>query len=139
MTKEKTVDFQLYLLQREMIKKYNQEFLKDYDISYQHYLVLMVLFEFGTLPVLTLGEKLAFQSGTITPILKKMEQHDLVIRERKPEDERVVQVKLSKKGEKIINELCGVPEIVYHCSKLSPEDYNRLMYLANKITTNMTY
>ncbi|RXK17979.1 MarR family winged helix-turn-helix transcriptional regulator [Macrococcus sp. DPC7161] len=139
MTKEKTVDFQLYLLQREMIKKYNQEFLKDYDISYQHYLVLMVLFEFGTLPVLTLGEKLAFQSGTITPILKKMEQHDLVIRERKPEDERVVQVRLSKKGEKIINELCGVPEIVYHCSKLSTEDYNRLMYLANKITTNMTY
>ncbi|ARQ06298.1 MarR family winged helix-turn-helix transcriptional regulator [Macrococcoides canis] len=134
-----TLDYQLYLVQREIIKKYNREFLKSYSLSYQHYLVLMVLDEYNALPVLQLGEKLAFQSGTITPIVKKMEANGLVERRRMSSDERVVEVILTEKAKKLIESLKETPLNMYMSSNLTIEEYQLLMKLSKKLTDNMTY
>lgn len=134
-----TLDYQLYLVQREIIKKYNREFLKSYSLSYQHYLVLMVLDEYNALPVLQLGEKLAFQSGTITPIVKKMEANGLVERRRMSSDERVVEVILTEKAKKLIESLKETPLNMYMKSNLTVKDYQLLMKLSKKLTDNMTY
>lgn len=134
-----TLDYQLYLVQREIIKKYNREFLKSYSLSYQHYLVLMVLDEYNALPVLQLGEKLAFQSGTITPIVKKMEANGLVERRRMSSDERVVEVILTEKAKKLIESLKKTPLNMYMSSNLKVEEYQLLMKLSKKLTDNMTY
>ncbi|MEE1106447.1 MarR family winged helix-turn-helix transcriptional regulator [Macrococcoides canis] len=134
-----TLDYQLYLVQREIIKKYNREFLKSYSLSYQHYLVLMVLDENNALPVLQLGEKLAFQSGTITPIVKKMEANGLVERRRMSSDERVVEVILTEKAKKLIESLKETPLNMFMSSNLTFEEYQLLMKLSKKLTDNMTY
>lgn len=134
-----TLDYQLYLVQREIIKKYNREFLKSYSLSYQHYLVLMVLDEYNALPVLQLGEKLAFQSGTITPIVKKMEANGLVERRRMSSDERVVEVILTEKAKKLIESLKETPLNMFMSSNLTFEEYQLLMKLSKKLTDNMTY
>lgn len=134
-----TLDYQLYLIQREIIKKYNRQFLKSYSLSYQHYLVLMVLDEYNALPVLKLGEKLAFQSGTITPIVKKMEVNGLVERRRMSSDERVVEVILTEKAKKLIESLKETPLNMYMSSNLTVEEYQLLMKISKKLTDNMTY
>ncbi|UBH09113.1 MarR family winged helix-turn-helix transcriptional regulator [Macrococcus armenti] len=134
-----TLDYQLYLVQREIIKKYNRDFLKKYSLSYQHYLVLMVLSEFQALPVLQLGEKLSFQSGTITPIVKKMEANGLVERKRISSDERVVEVILTNKGTELIKSISEIPLDMLSSSKLTMEEYHQLMHLSKKLTESMTY
>ncbi|UOB20991.1 MarR family winged helix-turn-helix transcriptional regulator [Macrococcus armenti] len=133
------LDYQLYLVQREIIKKYNRDFLKKYSLSYQHYLVLMVLSEFQALPVLQLGEKLSFQSGTITPIVKKMEANGLVERRRISSDERVVEVILTNKGTELIKSISEIPLDMLSSSKLTMEEYHQLMHLSKKLTESMTY
>lgn len=134
-----TLDYQLYLVQREIIKKYNRELLKSYSLSYQHYLVLMVLDEHNVLPVLQLGERLAFQSGTITPIVKKMEANGLVERRRMSSDERVVEVILTEKAKKLIEPLKDIPLNMHMSSDLSVEEYQLLIKLSKKLSDNMTY
>jgi len=134
-----TLDYQLYLVQREIIKKYNRELLKSYSLSYQHYLVLMVLDEHNVLPVLQLGERLAFQSGTITPIVKKMEANGLVERRRMSSDERVVEVILTEKAKKLIEPLKDIPLNMYMSSNISVEEYQLLIKLSKKLSDNMTY
>ena len=133
------LDYQLYLVQREIIKKYNRDFLKKYSLSYQHYLVLMVLSEYDALPVLQLGEKLSFQSGTITPIVKKMEANGLVERRRMSSDERVVEVILTNKGTELIKSISEIPLNMLASSKLTMEEYQQLMHLSKKLTESMTY
>ncbi len=134
-----TLDYQLYLVQREIIKKYNRELLKSYSLSYQHYLVLMVLDEHNVLPVLQLGERLAFQSGTITPIVKKMEANGLVERRRMSSDERVLEVILTEKAKKLIEPLKDIPLNMYMSSNISVEEYQLLIKLSKKLSDNMTY
>ncbi|UBH22856.1 MarR family transcriptional regulator [Macrococcus armenti] len=108
-------------------------------MSYQHYLVLMVLSEFQALPVLQLGEKLSFQSGTITPIVKKMEANGLVERRRMSSDERVVEVILTNKGTELIKSISEIPLDMLSSSKLTMEEYHQLMHLSKRLTENMTY
>lgn len=134
-----TLDYQMYLAQREIIKFYNRYLLKEHQLSYQHYLVLMVLHEEKVMPVLQLGERLAFQSGTITPILKKMEARGIVSRHRSDKDERVVMIQLTSEGEALVKKLFDVPLKMVKFSKLNHEEYERLMTLSKKIIENVTY
>ncbi|TDL98988.1 MarR family transcriptional regulator [Macrococcus brunensis] len=137
MNKLSSLDYYLYHAQRQMIKYYNRILLKPYDLSYQQYLVLMVLNESDGMPVLKLGERLAFQSGTITPIIKKMEIADLVSRSRSSEDERIVLVHLASKGKDLIEQINQIPEEMLVHSGITYADYKHLMYLTNKIANNI--
>ncbi len=72
--------------------------LKDLGLTYPQYLVMLVLWEDGTLPVKRLGERLRLDSGTLSPLLKRLEAAGLVHRERSARDERSVEVRLTEEG-----------------------------------------
>ncbi len=136
---QNSLDYQMYLAQREIIKFYTRNLLKDKQLSYQHYLVLMVLHEEKVMPVLQLGERLSFQSGTITPILKKMEARGIVSRHRSDADERIVMIQLTEEGESLVRDLFKVPFEMFKVIKLEVEDYKKLMAYSKKIVDNVTY
>ncbi|GAA3031949.1 MarR family transcriptional regulator [Kitasatospora albolonga] len=83
--------------------------LKDLGITYPQYLVMLVLWEQGALPVKRIGEHLRLDSGTLSPLLKRLEAAGLIRRERSPEDERSVVVSLTEAGAELRAEAAGVP------------------------------
>ena len=110
--------FLLYASSREMTKKY-KPLLDKLEVTYPQYLVLLLLWEQDTLTVKKLGELLALDSGTLTPMLKRMEQNGLIVRERSSEDERSVMIKLTEKGLGLQEEACFIPDRI---SAMSGED-----------------
>ncbi|MFK9119640.1 MarR family transcriptional regulator [Peribacillus castrilensis] len=110
--------FLLYASSREMTKKY-KPLLDKLEVTYPQYLVLLLLWEQDTLTVKKLGELLALDSGTLTPMLKRMEQNGLIVRERSTEDERSVMIKLTEKGLGLQEDACFIPERI---SAMSGED-----------------
>ena len=101
-----------------MTKKY-KPLLDKLEVTYPQYLVLLLLWEQDTLTVKKLGELLALDSGTLTPMLKRMEQNGLIVRERSIEDERSVMIKLTEKGLGLQEEACSFPNRI---SAISGED-----------------
>src|SRR6218665_1733312 len=100
--------FPLYVISKEIIGLY-RPFLDELDITYPQYLVMMVLWEKDGLTVNQIGEKLSLDSGTLTPLLKRLEAKGFIIRQRKKEDERVVEVFLADKGRNLQQKACGIP------------------------------
>lgn len=115
---ENQLCFLLYASSREMTKKY-KPLLDKLEVTYPQYLVLLLLWEQDTLTVKKLGELLALDSGTLTPMLKRMEQNGLIVRERSTEDERSVMIKLTEKGHGLQEEACFIPDRI---SAMSGED-----------------
>jgi DNA-binding MarR family transcriptional regulator len=89
--------FALYACQRAMVQAYQPE-LEPLGLTYPQYLVLLVLWEEDGATVGRIGERLQLDSGTLTPLVKRLEAHKLVRRARAAGDERVVEVHLTKKG-----------------------------------------
>ncbi|MGW0282381.1 MarR family winged helix-turn-helix transcriptional regulator [Streptomyces sp. NPDC003236] len=83
--------------------------LKDLGLTYPQYLVLLVLWEHGDLPVKKLGEHLRLDSGTLSPLVKRLETAGLVTRERSAHDERSVQVRLTAQGAALRERALEVP------------------------------
>lgn len=94
---ENQICFSLYATTREMTKLY-RPLLAELNITYPQYLVLLALWETSPLSVKELGERLYLDSGTLTPMLKRMEKEHLIERYRSKEDERRVLVGLTDKG-----------------------------------------
>ncbi len=89
--------FPLYAASKEIIKRYKPH-LDEIGLTYTQYITLLVLWEHNDLNIKQLGEKLFLDSGTLTPVVKKLEAQKLVKRSRLPEDERNVIVALTEKG-----------------------------------------
>ena len=83
--------------------------LKDLGLTYPQYLVMLVLWEHGELPVKKLGEHLRLDSGTLSPLLKRLETAGLVRRERSVRDERSVEVRLTEEGVALRERAVEVP------------------------------
>lgn len=83
--------------------------LKDLDLTYPQYLVMLVLWEDGEMPVKRLGERLRLDSGTLSPLLKRLEAGGLVRRERSAHDERSVIITLTEAGEALRERAQEVP------------------------------
>jgi MarR family transcriptional regulator, organic hydroperoxide resistance regulator len=118
---ENQLCFPLYACSKEIIKKY-KPFLDPLGLTYTQYITLMALWEESNVTVKALGEKLYLDSGTLTPLLKKMEIQGLVIRERSPQDERNVYIKLTEKGTALKEEALLVPKQIGSCISLSEEE-----------------
>ena len=101
--------FSLYVCSKEVIKRY-KPLLDPYGLTYTGYITLMALWEEDGINVKSLGEKLFLDSGTLTPLLKKLEAQGYVTRERSPEDERNMIVKLTYKGKQLKGEITCVPK-----------------------------
>ena len=103
--------FALYSASLAMTKLY-KPLLETLGLTYPQYLVMLVLWEQDGLTVSALGERLFLDSGTLTPLLKRMEQSGLVSRQRSVEDERRVEVSLTPDGRKLKTRAASVPACV---------------------------
>ncbi|MFJ9843075.1 MarR family winged helix-turn-helix transcriptional regulator [Kitasatospora sp. NPDC101155] len=108
--------------------------LRDLGLTYPQYLVMLVLWEDGQLPVKRIGERLRLDSGTLSPLLKRLEAAGLVRRERSPEDERSVTVSLTPEGS-VLRERAGqVPRRLLAATGLPVEDLAALHELLERVT-----
>ncbi|AZA73951.1 MarR family winged helix-turn-helix transcriptional regulator [Chryseobacterium indoltheticum] len=133
---ENQICFPLYVIAKEITGLY-RPFLDELDITYPQYLVMMVLWENDGLPVNHIGEKLYLDSGTLTPLLKRLEAKGLILRKRKKEDERVVQVFISDLGKELQQKACEIPSKIYHKVGVSKEDWAELSKSVKKILNKL--
>jgi len=105
---ENQICFKIYTAEREITRLY-RDLLADLDITYPQYLVLLVLWETDSITVKELGKKLFLDSGTLTPMLKRMEANHIIRRQRSLEDERSVIISLTDKGEKMKENATCIP------------------------------
>ncbi|MEV0534897.1 MarR family transcriptional regulator [Kitasatospora sp. NPDC050463] len=108
--------------------------LKDLGLTYPQYLVMLVLWEHGELPVKRIGEHLRLDSGTLSPLLKRLEAAGLVRRERSPEDERSVTVSLTDAGRELRDRAGQVPRTLLTATGLPVEDLAALRVLLDRVT-----
>ena len=92
---ENQICFPLYACAKEIVRRY-KPFLDELDLTYTQYITMMVLWEEKEMNVKELGKRLYLDSGTLTPVLKRLEQKGLVIRKRNSKDERAKVEKPSK-------------------------------------------
>ena len=124
--------FPLYAATRQITKLY-RPLLEKLGVTYPQYLVLLVLFEEESVTVKELGEKLYLDSGTLTPMLKRMEEHGLVERRRSSVDERVVDVSLTTKGRGIEKQAEKIPVKFSKEILLEQDEFEELKRLLTKI------
>jgi DNA-binding MarR family transcriptional regulator len=130
------VCFPLYACSKEIIRKY-KPFLDEIDLTYTQYITMMVLWEKKSVNVKTLGESLYLDSGTLTPVLKKLESKGYITRERSSEDERNLVVSITKEGEDLRDKAISIPEKMGTCVKLTQEEASCLYNLLYKIIGNV--
>ena len=129
---ENQLCFPLYAAARKVVSLYTPSF-KPLGITYTQYIVFLVLWEEGTSSVRSLCRKLYLDSGTLTPLLKKMEEAGYVVRCRSKEDERIMNVTLTPKGEALRESVSAIPSQVGSCISLSPDEAFTLYRLLYKI------
>jgi len=100
--------FALYRASRAVIRAYGP-LLEPLGLTYPQYLVLLTLWEEDGVPVKRLGDCLALDSATLTPLLKRLEQRGIVERQRDPEDERVVRIRLTPDGKALREKARRIP------------------------------
>ena len=118
---ENQLCFPLYACSREIIKQY-KPFLDELDLTYTQYITMMVLWERTSLTAKELGEALFLDSGTLTPLLKKLEAKGYLTRKRSAEDERSLIVTVTDAGLALRDRAVRIPEAVAACSPLTPEE-----------------
>lgn len=129
---ENQLCFPLYACSREVIKQY-KPYLDELDLTYTQYVVMMVLWEVGSLTVKELGVQLYLDSGTLTPLLKKLEGKGLLTRERSREDERNLIITLTPAGDALKERAVTVPEQMAKCTNLEPEEAATLYRILYKM------
>ena len=129
---ENQVCFPLYACSKEIVRRY-KPYLDTLDLTFTQYLTMIVLWEKKKLNVKELGEQLYLDSGTLTPVLKKLENKGYVDRTRSTKDERNLIVSITRKGEDLKNQAVEVPARMADCIRLSPEDTNDLYRLLYKL------
>lgn len=124
--------FPLYVIAKEITGLY-RPLLEELDITYPQYLVMMVLWEHQRLTVNQIGEKLFLDSGTITPLLKRLEAKSYIVRQRKIEDERVVEISLTDEGDRLQDKACLIPAKMNERLNLSETDVQELKQAISKL------
>ena len=129
---ENQLCFPLYAASREVIKQY-RPFLDALDLTYTQYITMMVFWEEKKISVKELGKKLYLDSGTLTPVLKSLEAKGFVRRYRSSQDERVLIVEITDKGEELRDKAAGIPAEVAKCVRLEKGEAAELYQMLYKI------
>ncbi|RTE65043.1 MarR family transcriptional regulator [Amphritea opalescens] len=124
--------FSLYSAANAMVRSY-RPVLDELDLTYPQYLAMLVLWNGDALNVKTLGEKLHMDSGTTTPLLKRMEAKGLVLRERCTQDERACIVRLTEAGRALKQQALKIPKVMGAKITISPEEGMALKGLCDKL------
>ncbi len=130
--------FPLYAAARDVTGLYTP-WLKPLGLTYTQYIVFLVLWEKDGIPVGEIGEKLMLDNGTLSPLLKKMEQAGYIERQRSREDERIVVISLTEAGRQLQEKAKEIPEKVSACIDLPPEKAGQLYALLYELLNNQGY
>jgi len=133
---ENQICFPLYACSKEIVRKY-KPFLDEIDLTYTQYITMLVLWEHKEISVKDLGEYLYLDSGTLTPVLKKLEQKGYVSRARDTQDERVLNVTITEEGELLKEKAVEIPAKIGGCVSLPVEDALKLYEILQKILKNI--
>ena len=132
---ENQLCFPLYACSREIVKQY-KPYLKELDLTYTQYIAMLALWEHEQMNVRELGDKLHLDSGTLTPVLKKLEQKGYLTRKRDTSDERVLNVTLTKEGAALRRAAVDIPDRLSGCVSLNDEEISQLQALLNKVLSH---
>lgn len=132
---ENQICFPLYVCAKEVVRRYKPH-LDKLDLTYTQYITMMVLWQHKQMNVTELGNKLFLDSGTLTPLLKKLENKGYIKRTRMASDERNVVIAITPEGEKLKEQAVAVPSNVSNGIDITPEEaktlYNVLYKLLNQ-------
>lgn len=120
--------FPLYAVSKELIRRY-KPFLDEIGLTYTQYITMMVMWEHRKVNVKELGELLFLDSGTLTPVLKKLESKGYVTRRRSKRDERNLIVEVTDAGMHLRDEALDIPEHISICMGLTDEEMH-LLYVS---------
>ena len=129
---ENQLCFPLYSASKKIVKSYTP-FLEPFDLTYTQYITLMVLWEKKELSIASLGEILHLDSGTLTPLIKKLIDKNLVSKTVDKSDRRMVCVCLTKRGQNLKQKMKDIPAKVGECFPLNFEESLQLRALLDKI------
>lgn len=129
---ENQICFPLYACAKEVVRKY-KPYLDQIGLTYTQYIAMMVLWEHKEMNVKELGQYLYLDSGTLTPLLKKLEEKEYITRSRSKEDERNLIVSITDKGEDLKEKALFIPEEMSSCVALSKEEAKTLYETLNKL------
>lgn len=129
---ENQLCFPLYACSKEVVRLY-KPFLDEIGLTYTQYIVMMVLWDKESITVKALGDMLYLDSGTITPLVKKLEGQGLVTRTRSAADERSVIVALTDKGRQLEEKAAEIPSKIVRCVPLTEEEATTLYGLLYKV------
>lgn len=129
--------FPFYAVSRQLTKAY-QPYLQALGLTYPQYLVLLLLWEHEQLTVKELGERLLLDSGTLTPLLKRMEQQQWLSRRRDPRDERSVVISLLPGGRALEARACDIPTQMLGKMGLTPDELAALRAQLTRLLTQLT-
>jgi DNA-binding MarR family transcriptional regulator len=130
---EDQVCFALYSATRAVTSLY-RPMLDELGLTYPQYLVMLVLWEEGSITVKDLSAALRLDSGTLSPLLKRMETHGLVRRQRRRDDERSVEITLTERGEALRGKAGSVPDRLVRALEIASEELVTLRETLRRVT-----
>ena len=130
------VCFPLYACSKELVSQYTP-YLKKLGLTYTQYIVMMVMWESVSVSSRDLAARVHLDYGTLTPVLKKLETTGYITRKRDPEDERLLILELTDKGEAVKDEALKIPPCIASCVGLNEEEFKMLYILSYKALNNM--
>ena len=128
--------FVLYAASREVIKMY-RPLLNELGLTYPQYLVMLVLWENDAVPIHFIGDRLHLDTGTLTPLLKRLEGMGLIERKRASEDERRVDIFLTPRGKKIKEKAVVVPKEMFCQSGMTLEEFRLIKTKLNDLLQHL--
>ena len=133
---ENQLCFPLYACSKEIIRQY-KPYLDQIDLTYTQYITMMVLWETPCVSSRQLGRRLFLDSGTLTPVLKKLETMGYVNRKRDEQDERNLIVTLTEEGAALKKRAAVVPQQMASCIRIEPGDAFQLYTLLHRLLDTM--
>ncbi len=124
--------FPLYAASKEVTRRY-KPFLDPLGLTYTQYVTMMALWEKDSVSVKELGKRLYLDSATLTPLLKRLESHGYIMRQRSKEDERSVIISLTQEGRDLREKALEVPKGIGSCIRMDPQDALQLKALLTKM------
>ena len=129
---ENLLSFPLYACSKEVIKQY-KPYLDKLDLTYTQYITMLALWEHQTLTVKDLGQYLYLDSGTLTPLLKKLESKGYITRKRSESDERNVLVSITESGEQLKEDALSISKRILDFTTMDRSELETLYHILNKI------
>ena len=130
--------FPLYACAKEVVRLYRKP-LEKLSLTYTQYLVMMVLWEHGGMTEGELGKKVHLNSGTLAPLLKRLEKQGYINRTRPENNENRLLLSLTEQGDALRNKAIDVPREMDGCIPLSDEELTELKYLLDKVLAGMDH